>query len=89
MSNHHLDADAKASLFARVAGVLVSAGRFVFADVVVPTVLVEAPVPLEPGVDLPSTLHDQRAWLRAAGLSPTVVHAKDDLAVVAADAPGR
>ena len=82
---HHLDRDAKADLFRRVADVLAPGGRFVLCDVVVPTGDVRHPVPLEPGVDLPSPLADQLDWLRAAGLTPDVVFAEDDLAVVAGD----
>jgi tRNA (cmo5U34)-methyltransferase len=85
---HHLDADEKAALFDRVAEVLAPGGRFVLCDVVVPTAPVAQPVPLDPGIDQPSPLADQVEWLRSAGLSPTVVWQRDDLAVVAADRRG-
>ncbi len=45
------------------------------------------PVPLEAGVDLPSTVDEQVAWLAAAGLEPRVVVAHDDLAIITADRP--
>ena len=83
---HHLDGPAKADLFARVAAALAPGGRLVLGDVVVPVAPVASPVPLEDGVDRPSTLDDQLEWLRAAGLEPEVVWARDDLAVIAADA---
>ena len=46
---------------------------------------VARPVPLEAGVDLPSTVDEQVAWLAAAGLEPRVVLAQDDLAIITAD----
>ena len=85
---HHLDGAAKADLFARVAAVLAPGGRFALCDVVVPAVPVSEvarPVPLEDGVDLPSTVDEQVAWLAAAGLEPRVVLAQDDLAIITAD----
>jgi trans-aconitate methyltransferase len=82
---HHLPADAKADLFRRVAEVLTAGGRFVLCDVVIPTQHVDRPVPLEPGVDVPSSLEDQISWLLAAGLLPEVILAEDDLAIIAAD----
>jgi tRNA (cmo5U34)-methyltransferase len=86
---HHLDAAAKSRLFTRVASALSPGGRFVACDVVVPTRVVARPVPLEPGIDLPSGLDQQIGWLRDAGLDPDVVLAYDDLAVFAAGrAPG-
>jgi tRNA (cmo5U34)-methyltransferase len=85
---HHLDAAGKAALFRQVASVLAPGGRFVFLDVVVPTTDVARPVPLEAGVDLPSSVDDQLGWLAAAGLHPAVVLAEDDLAIIAADRPG-
>lgn len=82
---HHLDGAEKADLFRRVASVLAPRGRFVLADVVVPARPVPRPVPLEDGVDMPSTADDQLEWLHEAGLRPHVVFAEDDLAVLAAD----
>jgi tRNA (cmo5U34)-methyltransferase len=84
---HHLDGAAKAELFGRIADVLRPGGRFVLLDVVTPVAPVERPVPLEPGVDVPSSVDDQLRWLADAGLEPRVIHASDDLAVLAAEAP--
>jgi tRNA (cmo5U34)-methyltransferase len=85
---HHLDAAGKAELFGRVAAVLAPGGRFALLDVVVPATAPEQPVPLEEGVDQPSTVADQLDWLAAAGLVANVVVARDDLAILAADRPG-
>jgi trans-aconitate methyltransferase len=82
---HHLTAEGKADLFRRIAEAMAPEGRFVLCDVVVPTHHVERPVPLEPGVDIPSSLDDQIGWLLEAGLRPDVVLAEDDVAIVAAD----
>ena len=62
-------------------------GRFALCDVVVPVSPVARPVPLEAGVDLPSTVDEQVAWLAAAGLEPRVVLAHDDLAIITAERP--
>jgi tRNA (cmo5U34)-methyltransferase len=82
---HHLDGPGKADLFARVGGVLAAGGRFVLADVVVPEDPADAVTPLSPGYDRPSRLAEQLAWLREAGLRPSVPWAERDLAVIAAD----
>jgi len=82
---HHLEGVGKSELFRRVAEVLRPGGRFVMLDVVVPTHDVAHPVPLEAGVDRPSSVDEQLEWLHAAGLDPTVVWAEDDLAILAAD----
>lgn len=84
---HHLEGVGKSGLFRRVAEVLRPGGRFVMLDVVVPTHHVAHPVPLEAGVDRPSSVEDQLEWLHAAGLDPTIVWAEDDLAILAADRP--
>jgi tRNA (cmo5U34)-methyltransferase len=84
---HHLDGPAKAALFARVAAVLAPGGRLALCDVVVPVSPVARPVPLEAGVDQPSSVEEQVAWLAAAGLEPRVVVARDDLAIITADRP--
>ena len=82
---HHLTAQAKRSLFARVAVALAAEGRFVLADVVAPDDPADAVTPLEPGVDLPDRLDDQLRWLGEAGLRTQVVWSRGDLVVVAAD----
>lgn len=84
---HHLEGPAKADLFGRIAAVLPPGGRFVLLDVVVPLAPVTRPVPLDAEIDVPSTLTEQLEWLGDAGLAATVVHAEDDLAIVAADKP--
>jgi tRNA (cmo5U34)-methyltransferase len=83
---HHLDAAAKADLFARVAAVLAPGGRFVMADVVVPDDPNDVVTPLDPGFDLPETVPDLLAWLQDAGLRGHVAWQARDLAVLAADA---
>jgi len=82
---HHLDGDGKADLFERVAAVVAPGGRFVIGDVVVPDDPADAVTPLSPDFDLPSPVGDQLAWLRAAGFAPSVVWARRDLAVIAAN----
>lgn len=84
---HHLPGPSKAELFRRIALAMRPGGRFVFCDVVVPDASVQRPVPIEPGVDLPDTLHAQLRWLEDAGLEVSVVHAADDLAIVRGDRP--
>jgi tRNA (cmo5U34)-methyltransferase len=81
---HHLDADGKAELFARVAEILVAGGRFVLADVVVPSDPADAVMPIDPSIDLPSPVDDQVRWLREAGLRPSVAWTRRDLAVIVA-----
>ncbi|HEX6744690.1 MAG TPA: class I SAM-dependent methyltransferase [Solirubrobacteraceae bacterium] len=83
---HHLDAGAKADLFARVAAVLAPGGRFVMADVVVPDDPADVVTPLDPGFDLPETVPVLLAWLQDAGLRGRVAWQARDLAVLAADA---
>lgn len=85
---HHLDGAAKATLFRRVARVLAPSGRFAVCDVVVPAEPVARPVPLEDGVDVPSTVAEHLTWLADAGLEPRVVRADGDLAIVVADKAG-
>ena len=82
---HHLDGDHKAKLFQRVHSLLRPGGRFVLADVVVPEHPEDAITPLSPDYDHPSTLGEQLDWLRAVGLSPSVIWKRRDLAVIAAD----
>ena len=82
---HHLDAAAKADLFARVAGVLAPGGRFVMADVIMPEDPGDVVTPLDPGFDLPETVPDLLSWLQDVGLRGRVAWQVRDLAVLAAD----
>jgi tRNA (cmo5U34)-methyltransferase len=82
---HHLESDAKATLFERVAGRLVPGGRFVIGDVIVPEDPAHAVIEIEPGYDFPSRLDEHVRWLRAAGFTPEVVWVSKDLAVLSAD----
>jgi tRNA (cmo5U34)-methyltransferase len=82
---HHLDGEAKRDLFARVAGVLGSGGRFVLGDVIVPEDPADAVTSLTPDFDRPSPLVDQLRWLDEAGFAARVVWRHRDLAVVSAD----
>lgn len=84
---HHLDGENKALLFRRVSDVLSPGGRFVMLDVVIPEEPVAAPIPLEDGVDKPSSVEDLLNWLYAAGLGAETVYSAGDLAIVAAIAP--
>jgi tRNA (cmo5U34)-methyltransferase len=82
---HHVDHRGKVNLFRRVASALTPGGRFAFLDVVASIVPVSNPVPIEPGVDLPSTASDLLHWLREADLEPQIVVDEGDLAVITAD----
>ena len=82
---HHLDDQSKADLFRRVASVLSPGGRFAFLDVVAATAPVPKAVPIEPGVDLPSTTSDLLHWLSEADLAPQIVVDEGDLVVITAD----
>jgi tRNA (cmo5U34)-methyltransferase len=84
---HHLDAEQKALLFRRVSEVLSPGGRFAMLDVVIPTEPVVTPIPLEEGVDKPSSVDDMLQWLDAAGLRAETVYSAGDLAILAATAP--
>jgi tRNA (cmo5U34)-methyltransferase len=81
---HHLDAAAKADLFARVAAVLAPGGRFVMADVIVPEDPGDVVTPLDAGFDLPETVPDLLRWLQDAGLRGRLAWQARDLAVLAA-----
>ncbi len=83
---HHLDAAAKADLFARVREALLPHGRFVLADVVVPDDPDDAVTSLTDGFDRPSTAQQQLEWLAAAGFDASVVWQHRDLAIIVADA---
>jgi tRNA (cmo5U34)-methyltransferase len=83
---HHLDDQAKADLFARVAAQLRPGGRFVLADVVIPVDPGDIVTPIDDdGYDKPSPVADQIRWLLSAGFSPRVAWTNRDLAVIAAD----
>ena len=83
---HHLDGEEKALLFRRIADALTPGGRFVMLDVVVPAEPVNAPIPLEAGVDKPSSVDEMLQWLNATGLRAEIVHSSGDLAILAATA---
>lgn len=84
---HHLDGQEKASLFRRIRHVMSPGGCFVMLDVVTPTGPVERPIPLEQGVDMPSSVQEMLGWLEEAGFDSDVLHAHDDLAILKATAP--
>ena len=79
---HHLDGPEKSELFARVRGVLSEGGRFVLADLVLPTDPAAARTPFTPGFDKPSTVADQVRWLSEAGFAVAVAWEEGDLAVI-------
>lgn len=83
---HHLDAAAKAQLFARVRAALAPGGRFVLADVVTPADPADARTPVTPGFDHPSSVEDQLRWLTVAGFEPAVTWQQGDLAVIVGQA---
>ena len=84
---HHLEGPDKASLFARIAGVLRPGGRFVLGDVVIPVDPADAVTPVTYGHDRPCTLAEQLRWLADAGLTASTVWSERDLVVVRADRP--
>jgi tRNA (cmo5U34)-methyltransferase len=84
---HHLEESDKAQLFARVARALEPGGRFVLADVVVPTDPDDAVTTLTPDFDRPSSVADQLQWLKQCGLLPRVTFSHRDLAVIVAQKP--
>ena len=79
---HHLQGPGKADLFRRIATNLASGGRFVLADVVEPVDPSYVVTAIDPEVDFPSTLHEQLAWLDAAGIDPEVTWSHRDLVVI-------
>ena len=81
---HHLDATGKADLFRRVAEVLAPGGRLVLGDLVVPRRPQDAVTPVDGSYDRPSTIDEQLAWLRQAGLEASVAWEHQDLAVLVA-----
>jgi tRNA (cmo5U34)-methyltransferase len=84
---HHLDGDAKAELFRRIAGKLAPGGRLVVGDVVVPENPSDAVTPIDGEYDTPDTVADQLSWLADAGLRSSVAWAHRDLAVLVGRAP--
>lgn len=84
---HHLDAEQKAGLFRRISRVLTPGGRFAMLDVVVPTEPVDRPIPLEEGVDQPSSVVEMLQWIEEAGLKGEVVHSAGEIAILGATAP--
>ena len=78
---HHLDGAGKRKLFTRVADVLRPGGHFVLGDVVVPPAGQEGPIHIDRVMDLPDTVEDQLAWLRAAGFEAEASSVRVDLAV--------
>jgi tRNA (cmo5U34)-methyltransferase len=83
---HHLRGPDKRTLFGRVRRQLAPGGRFVLADVVVPTSPEDAVTSLSPGFDHPSTAAEQVKWLQEAGFDARVTWQHRDLAVVVAEA---
>jgi tRNA (cmo5U34)-methyltransferase len=81
---HHLDAQRKRQLFARLRDVVKSDGCFVIADVVVPDDPHDAVTALSPDVDHPDRVTDLLAWLREAGFDASCPWKWKDLAIVAA-----
>jgi tRNA (cmo5U34)-methyltransferase len=84
---HHLNGDGKAELFQRAARVIPVGGRMVIADVVVPEDPSDVVTPIDNDYDTPSSISDQLGWLARAGLEPSLVWARHDLAVIVATLP--
>lgn len=82
---HHLVAEEKRSLFARIRAVLAPGGRFVLADVIVPEDPRDAVISLTPGWDNPSTLEEHQRWLLDAGFGAEVIWLHRDLVVLRAE----
>jgi tRNA (cmo5U34)-methyltransferase len=79
---HHLDADGKRDLFARVSRVT---NAFVLGDVVVPEPPAEGSIYIDWVMDLPDTAADQLRWLREAGFDDVAAeHIRPDLTVLTA-----
>jgi tRNA (cmo5U34)-methyltransferase len=81
---HHLDGAGKRALFSCVAGVLRPGGLFVLGDVVVPAAGQEGPIYIDWEMDLPDSVEDQLAWLRAEGFEAEASSVRVDLAVLRA-----
>ena len=78
---HHLDGAGKRALFSRVARVLQPGGCFVLGDVVVPVAGQTGPIYIDWEMDVPDTVENQLAWLRAAGFEAEASGVRIDLAV--------
>jgi tRNA (cmo5U34)-methyltransferase len=78
---HHLDADGKRDLFARIAQVT---DFFVLGDVVVPERPEDAVVEIDWVEDLPSSVPEQLGWLDEAGFDAEASYVRPDLAVFVA-----
>jgi tRNA (cmo5U34)-methyltransferase len=76
---HHLNEDAKCDLFTRIAQVT---HNFVLGDVVVPEDPNDTTIEIDWEYDLPSSVADQLAWLRAAGFDANADYVRPDLSVV-------
>jgi tRNA (cmo5U34)-methyltransferase len=86
---HHLDGDEKADLFMRLRDVLLPGGRFVLADLVVPSGGPDAVRGVTDGYDKPDTVQDQVRWLEEAGFARvSVTWSVKDLVVIVAEAAG-
>lgn len=85
---HHLDGAGKADLFRRVATALAPGGRFVLGDLIVPEDRRDAVTPIDGVYDQPSTLPEQLAWLRDAGLVAATSWLERDLVVLVGDLKG-
>ena len=85
LSVHHLDGPGKADLFARIAEVLDSGGRFVLGDLIVPADPADVVTPIDWVDDTPSSLEEQLTWFAEAELTTRVHWQHRDLAVVVAE----
>ena len=75
---HHLDAEGKRDLFARVARL---SDVFVLGDVVVPERPEDAAIEIDGALDVPSSVAEQLTWLREAGFDAEAELVRPDLAV--------
>ena len=79
---HHLDADGKRDLFTKVCRLT---SNFVMGDVVVPERPEDAAIEIDWVYDLPSSVADQKTWLREAGFDEVdAQYVRPDLAVFTA-----
>jgi tRNA (cmo5U34)-methyltransferase len=81
---HHLDAEGKRNLFARIAQVT---DLFVLGDLVVPEHPEDATMEIDGVYDVPSSVPDQVEWLREAGFETEVTSVSPDLAVLRSRKP--